>query len=136
MDASLEEASMALPLPVTIHIISAFSALALGTALLSRRLKGDRLHRVAGWTWVVLMLSVAISSLWIPGFMKLSWIHLFTLLTLVSLPLGVYRARTHDVKRHRGTMIGLFTGGLVVAGLFTLVPGRILGNALLRLING
>jgi len=127
---------MSLPLPVTIHVISAFSALALGAALLSRRLKGDRAHRIAGWAWVSLMLTVAISSLWIPSFMKLSWIHVFTLITLVSLPLGVYRARTHDVKGHRGTMIGVFTGGLVVAGLFTLVPGRFLGNALLRWLQG
>lgn len=127
---------MSLPLPVTIHIFSAFSALVLGTLLLSRRLKGDRAHRIAGWTWVVLMFTVAASSLWIPAFMKLSWIHVFTLITLVSLPLGIYRARTHDVKGHRGTMIGVFTGGLVVAGLFTLVPGRFLGNALLRLVQG
>ena len=127
---------MSLPLPVTIHIFSALSALVLGTLLLSRRLKGDRAHRIAGWTWVMLMLTVAISSLWIPAFMKLSWIHVFTAITLVSLPLGVYRARTHDVKGHRGTMIGVFTGGLVIAGLFTLVPGRLLGNALLRLVQG
>ena len=127
---------MSLPLPVTIHIISAFAALALGAALLSRRLKGDRAHRIAGWAWVSLMLTVAISSLWIPSFMKLSWIHVFTLITLVSLPLGVYRARTHDVKGHRGTMIGVFTGGLVVAGLFALVPGRFLGNTLLRWLQG
>ena len=127
---------MSLPLPVTIHIVSAFGALALGAALLSRRLKGDRAHRIAGWAWVSLMLTVAISSLWIPSFMKLSWIHVFTLITLVSLPLGVYRARTHDVKGHRGTMIGVFTGGLVVAGLFALVPGRFLGNALLRWLQG
>ena len=39
---------MSLPLPVTIHIFSAFSALVLGTLLLSRRLKGDRAHRIAG----------------------------------------------------------------------------------------
>ena len=127
---------MSLPLPVTIHIFSAFSALVLGTLLLSRRLKGDRAHRIAGWTWVVLMFTVAASSLWIPAFMKRSWIHVFTLITLVSLPLGIYRARTHDVKGHRGTMIGVFTGGLVIAGLFTLVPGRFLGNALLRLVHG
>lgn len=116
-----------------IHVVCAFAALALGTLLLSRRLKGDRMHRIAGWTWVGLMLAVAISSLWIPRFMHLSWIHVFTLLTLASLPLGVYRARTHNVKAHRATMVGVFTGGLVIAGLFTLIPGRMLGNALLRL---
>jgi uncharacterized membrane protein len=124
-----------LPLPIWIHIVSALSALVLGGALVSRRLKGDRLHRFAGWTWVALILAVAISSLWIPKFMTLSWIHVFTLVTLVFLPLGVYRARTHDVRRHRATMVGLFAG-LVIAGLFTLVPGRFLGNALLRLLQG
>jgi uncharacterized membrane protein len=124
-----------MPLPLWIHVVSALSALVLGAALLSRRIKGDRAHRIAGWTWVVLMLAVAISSLWIPKFMKLSWIHVFTLITLVSLPLGVYRARTHQVKAHRGTMIGVFTGGLVIAGLFALLPGRMLGNAVLRLLT-
>src|SRR6202165_5339168 len=88
-----------LPLPIWIHIASALAALALGTALLSRRLKGDRLHRIAGRTWIVLMLTVAISSLWIPKFMTLSWIHVFTLFVLVFLPLGVYRARTHKIGR-------------------------------------
>ena len=126
---------MTLPVPLLIHISSALAALVLGALLISRRLKGDRVHRIAGWTWVILMLAVAISSLWIPKFMHLSWIHVFTLVTLVSLPLGVYRARTHQVRAHRGTMVGLFTGGLVIAGLFTLIPGRLLGNALLRLIS-
>ena len=126
---------MTLPLPVWIHIAAASSALVLGAALLSRRLKGDRLHRIAGWSWVALMLVVAISSLWIPKFMKLSWIHIFALVTLVSLTLGVYRARNHDVKGHRGNMIGVFTGGLIIAGLFSFMPGRFLGNALLRLVG-
>ena len=126
---------MSLPLPLLVHIVSAFSALVLGALLLSRRLKGDRMHRIAGWTWVVLMSAVAVSSLWIPKFMHLSWIHIFTAVTLVSLPLGVYRARTHQVKAHRSTMVGVFTGGLVIAGLFTLIPGRLLGNALLRLVS-
>ena len=127
---------MTMPLPIAIHAGCAFAALILGGALLSRRLKGDRAHRIAGWTWVALMATVAVSSLWIPGFLRLGWIHLFTLLTVVSLPLGVHRARNHNVKGHRSTMIGLYTGGLVIAGIFTLIPGRILGNALVRLVAG
>lgn len=39
------------------------------------------------------------------------------------LPLAVWRAHTHRVTDHRRIMILLFTGALVVAGLFTLVPG-------------
>jgi uncharacterized membrane protein len=30
------------------------------------------------------------------------------------------------VQRHRFTMLGLFCGALVIAGLFTLAPGRIM----------
>jgi uncharacterized membrane protein len=63
----------------------------------------------------------------------LSALHLdspVTLLTLVSLPLAIYRIRTGDVKGHAAAMKGLFLGGLVIAGIFTLVPGRLLGNLL------
>lgn len=42
------------------------------------------------------------------------------------LPLAVWRAHTHRVTDHRLIMILLFTGALVVAGLFTPVPGRIM----------
>jgi uncharacterized membrane protein len=76
------------------------------------------------------MLTVAISSLWIPRFLHFTWIRLFTLLTVVSLPLAIYKIRRGDVKGHAGSMKGLFIGGLVIAGIFTLVPGRILGNLL------
>jgi uncharacterized membrane protein len=42
------------------------------------------------------------------------------------LPLGVWRAHRHEVAGHRRVMILTFGGALVVAGLFTLVPGRIM----------
>ena len=42
------------------------------------------------------------------------------------LPLGVWHARRHDVQHHRWTMIGLFSGALVIAGFFTFAPGRIM----------
>lgn len=42
------------------------------------------------------------------------------------LPLGVWYAHRHRVVDHRRVMIGLFSGALVIAGLFTLLPGRIM----------
>ena len=45
---------------------------------------------------------------------------------VVMLPLAVRKAHTHQVAAHRRIMIYLFLGALVVAGLFTLVPGRIM----------
>jgi uncharacterized membrane protein len=41
-------------------------------------------------------------------------------------PLAVLHARRHSVERHRWTMIGIFAGALVIAGVFTFVPGRIM----------
>jgi uncharacterized membrane protein len=118
-----------IPAPVLIHLAAAASALVLGIVMLVRR-KGTWSHKLLGRTWATLMLTVAISSLWIPSFLHFTWIHLFTLLTLVSLPLAIYRIRTGDVKGHANAMKGLFIGGLVIAGIFTLVPGRLLGNLL------
>ena len=46
------------------------------------------------------------------------------------LPLGVYYARSHRVRGHKLTMRGLFAGALVIAGIFTLVPGRIMHRVL------
>jgi uncharacterized membrane protein len=119
----------AIPVPVLVHLAAAVSALLLGIVMLARR-KGTVLHKALGRTWVALMLTVAVSSLWMPRFLHFTWIHSFTLLTLVSIPLAIYRIRTGDVKGHARTMKGLFFGGLVIAGIFTLVPGRMLGNLL------
>ena len=53
-------------------------------------------------------------------------IHLLSILTAVMLPMGVIHARRHRVRQHRATMIGLFVGGLILAGIFTLRQGRIM----------
>jgi uncharacterized membrane protein len=42
------------------------------------------------------------------------------------LPLAVLAARRHAVQRHQRAMMGLFFGALVIAGAFTLMPGRIM----------
>ena len=76
------------------------------------------------------MLAAAISSLWMPAFLHFRWIHIFTVVTLVSLPIGLWQIRHGRVDKHAGTMRGLYLGGLVIAGAFTLMPGRLLGNLL------
>lgn len=112
---------------IYVHLAAAVSAFLLGAWQLARP-KGTLAHRAAGWTWAVLMTTVAISSLWIPAFLHFSWIHLLTLLVLVMLPIGIWRARHGNLEGHRKTMRGLYMGGLIVAGVFTLVPGRLIGN--------
>jgi uncharacterized membrane protein len=75
------------------------------------------------------MAMVAASSFWIHEIRLVGpWspIHLLSIFTLAVLPLGVWKAHRHRVIDHRRIMILIFSGALVVAGLFTLVPGRIM----------
>jgi uncharacterized membrane protein len=77
---------------------------------------------------------VALSSFWIHTIRLVGpWspIHLLSVFTLAVLPLGVWRAHTHRVADHRRIMIFIFAGALVVAGLFTLLPGRIMHRVFL-----
>jgi uncharacterized membrane protein len=114
---------------IQLHLFSALVALAIGTALLLR-VKGTRLHRVLGWTWVIAMGTTAISSLFIRGLNhgSFSLIHLLSGWTIIALPMAVWAAKRHDVKRHRYAMTGLFVGGLVIAGALTFIPGRLMWN--------
>jgi uncharacterized membrane protein len=122
--APLLDAAPAIPL----HAFAAMAAFALGLVQFAAP-KGTLPHRAIGWIWVGLMAMVAISSFWIHQIRLLGpWspIHLLSIFTLIVLPLAVWRAHHHDVTNHRRIMIFIFAGALVIAGLFTLVPGRIM----------
>jgi uncharacterized membrane protein len=116
------------PGAIQIHAFAAIAAFATGLVQLAAP-KGTIPHRLIGWSWAVLILTVAASSffihqirLWGPW----SPIHLLSVLVLVTLPLAVRHARHHNVRQHRMAMLMLFTGALTVAGVFTFLPGRIM----------
>lgn len=120
----------AAPTAIQIHVAAALTALAVGIVLLAG-IKGTRLHRALGWTWVLAMGTTAVSSFFIHeinpgGPAGLSLIHLLSGWTMVGLPMAVYAARRHRVQTHRRAMTGMFVGGLIVAGLFTFLPGRLM----------
>ncbi|MET4721499.1 putative membrane protein [Bradyrhizobium japonicum] len=122
--APLLEAAPAIPL----HAFAAMAAFVLGLVQFAAP-KGTLPHRMIGWIWVGLMAVVAASSFWIHQIRLVgpfSPIHLLSIFTLVMLPLAVWRAHTHRVADHRRIMIMTFVGALVIAGLFTLMPGRIM----------
>ena len=113
---------------IPLHAFAAMGAFVLGLVQFAAP-KGTLPHRTIGWIWVALMAVVAISSFWIHQirlFGPFSPIHLLSIFTLVMLPLAVWRAHRHDVAGHRRVMVLTFTGALVIAGLFTLLPGRIM----------
>src|ERR1700753_2006149 len=69
--------------------------------------KGTLPHRSVGWAWVILMMLVAGTSLFIHTIRTWGpWspIHLLSLFTLAIVPFAVWRARRHDVIGHRQTM--------------------------------
>nr|WP_227870895.1 DUF2306 domain-containing protein [Orrella marina] len=111
------------------HTALAAVSLLSGALLLWGR-KGNRAHQIAAWGWVICMAAVAGSSFAIYGPDGYSWIHGLSVLTLLMLATGVMRARSHNIAAHRANMISLYVGALVITGLFTLLPGRLLGNAL------
>jgi uncharacterized membrane protein len=116
------------PIAVQLHAYAAMAAFVLGAVQLAG-VKGTGRHRALGYVWVALMLIVAISAFWIHEIRlwgPWSPIHLLAVFALIMLPLGVLRARAHNVRGHRLTMLGLFVGALVIAGLFTFYPGRIM----------
>jgi uncharacterized membrane protein len=115
-------------LAVQIHAFAALAAFGLGLVQFAAP-KGTLPHRAVGWIWVVLMLAVSISAffihelrIWGPW----SPIHLLAVFTLVMLPLAVWRARRHEVTQHKRAMAALFAGALLIAGLFALLPGRVM----------
>ena len=113
---------------IQIHAFAAMGAFALGLVQFAAP-KGTLPHRTVGWIWVGLMAVVAASSFWIHEIRLLGpWspIHLLSIFTPIMLVLGVWYARQHKVRGHRITMISIFFGALVIAGLFTFVPGRIM----------
>ena len=116
------------PLAIKLHAFAAMAAFALGLVQLAS-VKGTTQHRGRGFVWAGLMLIVAVSSFWVHEIRlwgPWSPIHLLSILTLVTLPLAIYYAHTRQVRRHRSAMLSLFFGALVIAGIFTLVPGRIM----------
>ena len=116
------------------HLITALAALLLGGLVLARR-KGSASHKALGWAWVLMMGSTAVASAFIrdyqlPNLLGFTPIHGFTLLVAVQLPRGIWTIRQGNVMAHRRAMRGLYIGACVLAGIFTLLPGRFLGNLL------
>jgi uncharacterized membrane protein len=117
---------------IFLHLMAALAALLLGIAILTRR-KGTFSHRSLGWTWVALMATAALSSVFIrdykiPNIAGYTPIHLLTLTVVVMLPLAIGHIRRGNVSGHRRMMSGLYLGGCIVAGLFALAPARFLGR--------
>ena len=121
---------------VDVHMTAALAATANGPFALWARLgrqQHPKLHRAFGYAWVTLMVIAAVSAIFIrhSTLALLGGCSLIHLLIPVSLGMIVgafwFLARG-NITGHRKTMQGLYIGACVVAGGFTLLPGRFLGQ--------
>lgn len=119
---------------IWIHLVAAISALVIGPVALTVR-KGSTLHRSAGYVWLTLMLVAAGSAVFIrdhnlPNIAGYTPIHLLVLLTVYWVVKGLRAAMKGQIQVHRQAMRSLYISACVVAGLFTLLPQRTLGQLL------
>ncbi len=121
---------------IAVHMTAALAAVVTGPiALWARqgRTAHPRLHRAFGYAWVTLMLVAALSALFIrdyslPNIAGYTPIHLLVPVTLSSLFGAFWFLARGNVAAHRTVMRQLYFGACVVAGAFTLLPQRFLGQ--------
>ena len=95
--------------------------------------KGTKQHRILGRIWVTFLIIVSLTAIFIqainPG--QYSLIHLLIPWTIGSLIYSIWnikKFKNTKIERykfaHMYSMIGVYVGALLIAGAFTLMPGR------------
>lgn len=118
-----------------LHLATVIPCVFLGAALFAMR-KGEPIHRKLGAVYMVLMLFTAAITLFMPAlvgprlFNHFGFIHLFSFLTLYTVPSSFISIRKGEIRDHEIGMILLYCGAIILAGGFTLMPGRYLHNLL------
>ena len=114
-----------------LHLATVLPAFALG-ALQLFRIKGTATHKLLGKIYMVLMLGTGLITLIMPAEVgprvlnHFGFIHIFSFLALFNVPAAYLAARRGNIKTHRALMLGLYLGGILVAGAFAFSPGRML----------
>ena len=118
-----------------VHLSTIGPAFLIGTYIMLTK-KGSGQHKFLGRIYMVLMLFTALVTLFMSArvgptlFNHFGFIHLLSVLVLYSVPSAYFAIKAGNVKKHKAAMVGLYIGGMLVAGGFTLVPGRYLGDLL------
>ena len=120
----------------TIHLITVTPCIFVGFYLIYISRKGGNLHKLFGKMYLALMFIQASISLFMeakvgPQFLThFGWIHLLSLITIATVPYSLFAIKKGLIKSHSRSMIILYWSGLIIAGGFTLVPGRYLNEVL------
>ena len=114
-----------------LHLVTVIPCFIIGTILLLIK-KGTPFHKKSGRVYMVLMLITAIITLFMPAkvgsslFNHFGWIHLFSFITIYTVPTAYLAIKKGNVKSHKRKMILLYFGAIIIAGGFTFSPGRYL----------
>ena len=113
------------------HLATVVPCIILGAALIFMA-KGTSWHYRLGRWYMILMLVTAVITLFMPAdvgpqlFNHFGWIHLFSFLTIWTIPTAYSAIKKGNVKAHKRKMVLLYLGAIGIAGGFTLAPGRYL----------
>lgn len=119
------------------HLTIIIPAFLIGTIMIVMK-KGSPLHKALGRTYLLLMLATGGITLLMsakvgPTFLvHFGFIHLISLYTLYLVPAAYFAARRGDINSHKMHMIGLYVGGILIAGTFAFMPGRMLHGFLFQ----
>ena len=119
-----------------IHLATICPCIFIGAWLLAQP-KGNKSHKSLGRIYMLLMVFSCLVSLGMPAkvgpqlLLHFGFIHVLSVVALVSVVIAFKAIRQGNVKVHKRAMIGLYIGGILVAGSFTLMPGRLLHHWIL-----
>jgi uncharacterized membrane protein len=115
-----------------LHLATVVPAFLVGTYILLNQ-KGTPTHRTLGKLFMILMLSTAFISLFMSGgggtriFGHFGFNHLFVIPVAIFVPRAYFAARRGDIKTHKGSVIGVYVGALLIAGAVAIfTPGRLI----------
>jgi len=114
---------------VIVHLATVLPALPLGLYIFLAR-KGGARHRLLGRIWMALMAVTAVAALFIRHLNQgqFSFIHIASVVTLVGIPLAITAARQGRIAAHRRHLVAMFIGAMLVSGVLSFLPGRIMWN--------
>ena len=121
------------PLAIQFHVYTVVPAAVIGAYVLMTR-KGTPVHKFLGRIWVALMIATSVSTFFIHTinlFFGFSPIHFLSAWVIFATIMAIVEARRGNYTAHRQFMVGTYVGGIVLAGLFTFVPGRIMNQVVL-----